>query len=206
ARRAADAAQAEQRAVAEAEAQRANDFATSTRLAVQSSRKPTSRPTDFSQGVAAALALAVATPIPEPVVAAPAPAPAPVAQPVAQPAPQPVAPARVALAAPEPEAPADHDEIDEPEPVGTAPSIPTSASVAQRATIASAISLRDMNLIGIYGSAKNRRALVRLGNGKYLRVAVGDRLDGGRVSQIGDGQLIYVKNGRSQVLKMIRES
>jgi len=33
---------------------------------------------------------------------------------------------------------------------------------------------------------------------------VGDRFDGGKVAAIGDGQLTYVKNGKTIVLKMVK--
>jgi len=45
---------------------------------------------------------------------------------------------------------------------------------------------------------------VRLNNGRYQKVKVGDRLDGGRVRAIGDAELSYQKGGRSIVLKMPR--
>ncbi len=83
-----------------------------------------------------------------------------------------------------------------------APSIPTTASVAKRATSRNAINLRDVNLIGVYGNPKNRRALVRLANGRYQKVQVGDRLNGGQVSAIGDTELRYKKRGRDVVLRM----
>ncbi|WP_085826417.1 hypothetical protein [Roseovarius gaetbuli] len=83
-----------------------------------------------------------------------------------------------------------------------APSIPTTASVARQATARNAINLRDVNLIGVYGNPKNRRALVRLSNGRYQKVQVGDRLNGGRVSAIGDTELRYKKSGRDVVLRM----
>lgn len=85
-----------------------------------------------------------------------------------------------------------------------APQIPTTASVARRATERNAINLRQVNLIGVYGTRADRRALVRLANGNYRRVQVGDRLDGGRVSAIGANELRYVKRGRNVVLKMPR--
>jgi len=85
-----------------------------------------------------------------------------------------------------------------------APVIPTTASVAQRATARNAITLRQVNLIGVYGTPSNRRALIRLANGQYRKVEVGDRLDGGRVSAIGDTELRYTKSGRSVVLRMPR--
>src|SRR6056297_570017 len=75
-----------------------------------------------------------------------------------------------------------------------APVIPTTASVAQRATARNAITLRQVNLIGVYGTPSNRRALIRLANGQYRKVEVGDRLDGGRVSAIGDTELRYTKS------------
>ena len=84
------------------------------------------------------------------------------------------------------------------------PKIPSSASVAKTATVRNAINLRNVNLIGVYGKPSNRRALVRLSNGRYRKVVVGDRLDGGRVSAIGESELRYNKRGRDLVLKMPR--
>jgi len=86
----------------------------------------------------------------------------------------------------------------------SAPAIPTSASIARRATERNAINLRQVNLIGVYGTPSDRRALVRLSNGRYRKVQVGDRIDGGRVSAIGDTELRYTKSGRSVVLRMPR--
>ena len=83
-----------------------------------------------------------------------------------------------------------------------APRIPSSASVARSATERNAINMRQVNLIGVYGSPSNRRALVRLSNGRYQKVQVGDRMDGGRVSAIGDTELRYNKRGRDVVLRM----
>lgn len=82
------------------------------------------------------------------------------------------------------------------------PKIPSKTSVARQATVKNAINLRKVNLIGVYGKPSSRRALVRLGNGRYKKVVVGDRIDGGRVSAIGDSELRYTKRGRSVVLKM----
>jgi len=68
--------------------------------------------------------------------------------------------------------------------------------------VRNAINLKRVNLIGVYGKPASRRALVRLSNGRYKKVAVGDRIDGGRVSAIGETELIYQKNGRGVTLKM----
>ncbi|VAW03482.1 Translation initiation factor 2 (IF-2; GTPase), partial [hydrothermal vent metagenome] len=87
-------------------------------------------------------------------------------------------------------------------PTPTGPSIPTSALISQAATDEKAIKLRKINLIGVYGTPNSRRALVRLPNGRYRKVVIGDRLDGGKVAAIGDNELRYIKRGRNVVLKL----
>lgn len=82
------------------------------------------------------------------------------------------------------------------------PAVPTTASVAREATDEDVIDLSRVNLIGVYGSTSNRRALVRLGNGRYKKVQVGDRLDGGQVAAIGDSELRYIKRGNNVVLRI----
>ncbi|GGB04058.1 hypothetical protein [Allosediminivita pacifica] len=84
------------------------------------------------------------------------------------------------------------------------PDIPSNTNVAREATVTNALNLRQTNLIGVYGTPENRRALVRLPNGNYEKVKVGDRIDGGRVAAIGEAQLRYVKGGRSITLDMPR--
>lgn len=93
------------------------------------------------------------------------------------------------------------------EPARAAPASPQTirsagGSVARAATQQNAIRLRDINLIGVYGRPNARRALVRLSNGRYVKVEVGDRLDRGRVTAIGDSQLVYQRGGRSVTLRM----
>lgn len=151
------------------------------------SRRPAARPQDFSRAIEAAVAAAVR---------APEPAPAPVETASAS-APQP-APKGKAAAKPE-----EHDEIDEPEVAsGPAPSIPTKASVAKQATYAKAINLSKINLIGVYGQPSKRYALVRTANGKYHKVSVGDRIDGGQVRAITQNEVRYQKGGRLVALEM----
>lgn len=82
------------------------------------------------------------------------------------------------------------------------PQYNTNASVARQATQNNAINLRRVNLIGVYGTPSNRRALVRLPSGRYKKVSVGDSIDGGRISAIGDSELRYQKGGRNVVLKI----
>lgn len=87
-------------------------------------------------------------------------------------------------------------------PATVTPRIPSSASVARQATVKNAINLRNVNLIGVYGTPSNRRALVRLPSGRYKKVKVGDRIDGGRIVAIGDSELRYQKGGRNLTLKV----
>ncbi len=83
-----------------------------------------------------------------------------------------------------------------------APSLPSNADVAREATVRNAISLSRINLIGVYGSASERRALVRLKNGRFVKVRVGDRLDGGQVAEISGNRLKYIKRGRVITLEI----
>lgn len=191
---AAEAAEAE--AAAAAEAAR---FAGATTQAVEVSRRPTTRPRDLASSVEQALAAAIAAePVPTPVAAA-APAQIPAAAPAAPPAPAPAPAAAPKTAEPE-------VELDEPEPTSAMPNLPTSASVAKQATLRNGIQLGEMNLVGLFGSSGSRRALVRMPNGKFVKVAVGDRLDGGKVTAIGEGQLTYQKGSRAYTLKLLKGS
>lgn len=79
---------------------------------------------------------------------------------------------------------------------------PVPGGVARAATQEDAIRLRDINLIGVYGRPNARRALVRLSNGRYVRVEVGSALDGGQVTAIGDDALNYVKRGRTYAIEL----
>ena len=87
-------------------------------------------------------------------------------------------------------------------PRSVSPSVPSSASVARSATVRNAIALNRVSLVGVFGTPSNRRALVRLPNGRYEKVSVGNRLDGGRVTSIGEAELRYQKSGRTVTLKM----
>ncbi|MEM7295433.1 MAG: hypothetical protein AAF330_02225 [Pseudomonadota bacterium] len=79
---------------------------------------------------------------------------------------------------------------------------PSVASVARAATIDNALNLRRINLLGVYGTTSERRALVRLANGRRVQVEVGDRLDGGQVAAIGATELRYIKRGQNILLEL----
>ena len=81
-------------------------------------------------------------------------------------------------------------------------SIPSNASVARQATIENAIRLNRINLVGVYGAPSNRRALVRLSSGRYIKVKVGDRIDGGTVARISESELLYNKGRRTLSLSL----
>ncbi|MDT8856662.1 hypothetical protein RNZ50_16850 [Paracoccaceae bacterium Fryx2] len=99
--------------------------------------------------------------------------------------------------------PADPEEEDEPEVAASAaPKIPIRASLAKQATFANAINLSKTNLIGVYGTASSRYALIRQSNGRYKKVKVGDSVDGGRVAAITASEVRYQKNGKMITLAM----
>lgn len=82
------------------------------------------------------------------------------------------------------------------------PTGPISKTVARRATVSNALALNKVSLIGVYGTSNDRRALVRLPSGRYEKVKVGSRLDGGRVVGIGQSEVLYKKGNRNISLKM----
>lgn len=86
--------------------------------------------------------------------------------------------------------------------VAPGPDIPSNADVSRAATDRDAMRLRNVNLIGVTGTNTDRRALVRLSSGRFVRVTVGDRLDGGRVAAIGETTLQYVRSGRTVTLEI----
>ena len=97
-----------------------------------------------------------------------------------------------------------------PAPVVVKPSeiqAPTAISrktVTRSATRKNVVNLRNINIIGITGTTRLRNALVRLPNGQVVKVRIGDRLDGGRVTDISSKTLTYAKSGRSITLNMPR--
>lgn len=98
-------------------------------------------------------------------------------------------------------------EIEEDEPPVTtraAPSIPTRASVARQATVNRGINLGRINLLGVFGTANSRHALVRESGGRLVKVRVGDRLDGGQVVAISQSEVRYQKRGQTVSLSMPR--
>jgi len=81
---------------------------------------------------------------------------------------------------------------------------PTPVATSERATRRVGLDLSQINLLGTFGTRDDRRALVRLPSGRVVNLAVGDRMDGGRVQSIGNGRLGYVKSGRTVTLRMPR--
>lgn len=150
------------------------DLAGATAEAVAQSPIPGARPSNVEERARQLLAAAAA-------------------QPAAAPAPQGAAGARSVE---------DEDEEGETASSATGPSIPSSASVARQATETGALRLNQINLIGVFGAPNDRRALVRLSSGRVVRVQVGDRLDGGQVSAIGESELRYTSGGRNEVLRI----
>jgi hypothetical protein len=114
---------------------------------------------------------------------------------------QQAAPAAVA-AAPAAPAPAPQPQVQAAAPVAPQNYEPVPGGVARAATREGVIRMRDMNLIGVYGQPSARRALVRLGNGQFIRVQVGSELDGGQVTAIGENALNYVKRGTTYALQI----
>ncbi|MCP5072641.1 MAG: type IV pilus biogenesis protein PilP [Rhodobacteraceae bacterium] len=79
---------------------------------------------------------------------------------------------------------------------------PTPTTVAKAATEKGRFNKRKMSLVGVFGTPNDRRALVRLPSGRYLKVKKGDRLSGWKVSAIGESSVRIRKGSKDQVLRM----
>ena len=94
------------------------------------------------------------------------------------------------------------EEQSEPEAEAPAPSLPTSASVAKQATTKDALNLSRVALLGIFGTASGRYAMVRQPGGAVKKIVVGDTIDGGRVAAISASAVQYKKGGRMVTLSL----
>lgn len=68
-------------------------------------------------------------------------------------------------------------------------SLPPGQTVEEAATRRQALALDQMNLIAVVDAEGTRHALVRLPNGRILRLREGDRLEDGTVAAIGERTL-----------------
>ena len=91
----------------------------------------------------------------------------------------------------------------EPEIASTIPEGRTAASVAAAATVKDGIHINRTQIIGTIGAGKASRALVRLSNGRVLTLRLGDKINGGTITAIGDSRITYSKGGRSQQLSVL---
>lgn len=153
--------------------------APTSKMAVAISRKPAARPRDLSRAVEAAVAAASRQPDPEP-----------------QPEPQ-----------PEPEATGKDkkqttEADDEPETASASPVIKQNTSVAKQATFKNALNLGKTALIGVYGTPSKRYAMIRTDGGRYKKVKVGDKIDGGKIQAITASEVRYQKGSKLLTLAM----
>ena len=84
-------------------------------------------------------------------------------------------------------------------------SVPTSANVANTATIDNGINLRELSLIGVFGTAGAYRALLRKSGGKYQMVGVGDKFDGWTIVAISESKVRVKKGSKTRTLELPAE-
>lgn len=91
-------------------------------------------------------------------------------------------------------------------PIKTTPDerlkIPSSARVGSAATIEDGIPLGDVALVGIFGKKQGRRALIRLPQGRILKVERGASVNGWTVSSVDEDGVRLQKGSRNQVLRL----
>lgn len=91
----------------------------------------------------------------------------------------------------------------EPEIAASAAAGRAQGSAAASATVKDGITLSRTQIIGTIGAGKASRALVRLSNGRIITLRLGDRINGGTITAIGNSRITYVKAGRPQELSVL---
>ena len=94
----------------------------------------------------------------------------------------------------------------EDEPEVASANIPdgrTPTTAGNAATVQRGIQVNRTQIIGTIGAGRASRALIRLSNGRILTLRIGDKINGGTISEIGDSRITYVKGGRAQQLSVL---
>lgn len=94
----------------------------------------------------------------------------------------------------------------ENEPEVAALAIPdgrTPTTAGNAATVKDGIRINRTQIIGTIGAGKASRALVRLSNGRVLTLRLGDRINGGTITEIGNSRITFVKGGQAQALSVL---
>lgn len=81
---------------------------------------------------------------------------------------------------------------------------PTGRGLANAATLKGAITLDQTSLLGVFGTSKNRRALIRLADGRMKRVGAGEVIDGWVVSRIQATSMRMTRGAEVRNLNLIR--
>ncbi|MBU2956699.1 hypothetical protein Q4511_10025 [Paracoccus sp. 1_MG-2023] len=94
-------------------------------------------------------------------------------------------------------------EVDEEPDVVAA--VPQSAvgSASASATVKDGIRLNSTQIIGTIGAGRASRALVRLSNGRVITLRIGDKINGGTITEIKDSRILYNKRGQVQALGVL---
>ncbi len=75
-------------------------------------------------------------------------------------------------------------------------------NIQKEATEKTGLHKRRMLLIGVFGSAATRRAMLRMPSGRFVTVKPGQKISGWKVAAIGESSVRITKGSRNQVLRM----
>ena len=81
---------------------------------------------------------------------------------------------------------------------------PTGRGLANVATLKDAIKLDQTSLLGVFGTSKNRRALLRMADGRMKRVSQGEVIDGWVISRIQATSMRMTRGTEVRNLRLIR--
>ncbi len=81
---------------------------------------------------------------------------------------------------------------------------PTGRGLAGAATLKNALSFDKTSLLGVFGTSKNRRALLRMSNGRLKRVSQGEVIDGWVISRIQATSMRMTRGAEVRNLNLVR--
>lgn len=81
---------------------------------------------------------------------------------------------------------------------------PTGTGLANAATLKGALVLNQTSLLGVFGTSKNRRALLRMSDGQMRRVSQGEVIDGWVISRIQATSMRMTRGAEVLNLTLIR--
>ena len=81
---------------------------------------------------------------------------------------------------------------------------PKSTTNKRPSSTSSTFTKNKLSLVGVFGSASKRRALFRTAGGRFIKVSAGGRVEGWRVSAVGESSVKITRGNRTRTLRITK--